>query len=239
VRIDMGEYTEKFSVTRLIGSPPGYVGYEEGGQLTEAVRRKPYSIVLLDEVEKAHPDVLNVLLQLLDDGRLTDSKGVTVDFSNTLVVMTSNVAAHEIAAFTTGKDEQAIGAGWDELSATVMERLKQHFKPEFLNRIDDIVVFHTLTHGQVQEIARLQMQAPAERLKAQQVELEVTEAAYSLLAELGYDVSFGARPMRRAIMNNVINPVAGMVISGELPPGSTVVVDAADGEFSFNVRSGG
>jgi ATP-dependent Clp protease ATP-binding subunit ClpA len=170
---------------------------------------------------------------------LTDSKGVTVDFSNTLVVMTSNVAAHEIAAFTTGKDEQAIGAGWDELSATVMERLKQHFKPEFLNRIDDIVVFHTLTHGQVQEIARLQMQAPAERLKAQQVELEVTEAAYSLLAELGYDVSFGARPMRRAIMNNVINPVAGMVISGELPPGSTVVVDAADGEFSFNVRSGG
>ncbi|MBN2082586.1 AAA family ATPase [bacterium] len=234
VRIDMGEYTEKFSVTRLIGSPPGYVGYEEGGQLTEAVRRKPYSIVLLDELEKAHPDVLNVLLQLLDDGRLTDSKGVTVDFANTLVVMTSNVAAHEIAQFTADKDEAAIEAGYGELRELVLRRLKDHFKPEFLNRIDDIVVFHTLTHEQVKQIARLQMRAPAERLMAQGITLQVTDAAYDVLAEHGYDAAFGARPMRRAIMTDVINPLAGRVIAGEFADGTTVVVDAdADGGIVF------
>jgi len=226
VRIDMGEYTEKFSVTRLIGSPPGYVGYEEGGQLTEAVRRKPYSIVLLDELEKAHPDVLSVLLQMLDDGRLTDSKGVTVDFSNTIVVMTSNVAAHEIAAATTGKTETEIEAAWPEVTTLVMQRLKEQFRPEFLNRIDDIVVFHTLTHDQVREIARLQMRAPAQRLADQGITLKVTDAAYDLLADLGYDASFGARPMRRAIMSTVINPIAGKVIAGDYGPGTAVTVDA-------------
>ncbi len=227
VRIDMGEYTEKFSVTRLIGSPPGYVGYEEGGQLTEAVRRRPYSIVLLDELEKAHPDVLNVLLQLLDDGRLTDSKGVTVDFSNTLVVMTSNIAAHEIADFTQGKDEMMLQLAWPSLSSMVMERLKQHFKPEFLNRIDEIVVFHTLTHKQVSEIARLQMRAPAQRLEAQGITLKVRDAAYDYLAQVGYDVSFGARPMRRAIMRELVNPLSEKVILGEFKAGDTVLVDAA------------
>ena len=236
VRIDMGEYGEKFSTTRLIGSPPGYVGYEEGGQLTEAVRRRPYSIVLLDEIEKAHPDVLNVLLQLLDDGRLTDSKGVTVDFSNTIVVMTSNVAAHEIAQFTSGKGEDEIEARWDELSGMVLERLKAQFRPEFINRVDDIVVFHTLTHKQVKDIARLQMCGPAQRLEAQGITLEVSDAAYSHLAEAGYDVSFGARPMRRAIMREVVNPVAGKVIAEEVQAGQSVRVDAgADGGLEFTV----
>ena len=234
VRIDMGEYTEKFSVTRLIGSPPGYVGYEEGGQLTEAVRRKPYSIVLLDELEKAHPDVLNVLLQLLDDGRLTDSKGVTVDFSNTLVVMTSNVAAHEIAGLTEGKNEEQITAAYGELNDLVLKRLKEFFKPEFLNRIDEIIVFHALTHEQVKRIARLQMQAPADRLAAQGIILEVTDAAYGVLADLGYDAAFGARPMRRAIMSNVINPIAGGVIAGDYSAGDTVQVDAVDGKLKIS-----
>jgi ATP-dependent Clp protease ATP-binding subunit ClpB len=235
VRIDMGEYTEKFSVTRLIGSPPGYVGYEEGGQLTEAVRRKPYSIVLLDEIEKAHPDVLNVLLQLLDDGRLTDSKGVTVDFANTIVVMTSNVAGHEIAAFTEHKDDEQIAAGYEKLREIVMQRLKEHFKPEFLNRIDDIVVFHTLTHEQVKQIARLQMQGPAARLKEQGIGLEISDSAYDLLAERGYDTAFGARPMRRAIMTLIVNPIAGKVIAGDYRPGDTVEVDTgSDGELEFS-----
>ena len=238
VRIDMGEYTEKFSVTRLIGSPPGYVGYEEGGQLTEAVRRKPYSIVLLDEIEKAHPDVLNVLLQLLDDGRLTDSRGVTVDFSNTLVVMTSNVAAHEIAGFTHGRDETEIQLQWPELTALVLDRLKQHFKPEFLNRIDEIVVFHTLTHAQVRQIAQLQMRAPMQRLAEQGITLEISAAAYDYLARIGYDAAFGARPMRRAIMREVVNPIAGAVISGEYAQGATVVVDAAADGSRLEFRAG-
>jgi ATP-dependent Clp protease ATP-binding subunit ClpA len=225
VRIDMGEYTEKFSVTRLIGSPPGYVGYEEGGQLTEAVRRRPYSIVLLDELEKAHPDVLNVLLQVLDDGRLTDSKGVTVSFQNTIIVMTSNVAAHEIAAQTENKSDDELEREWQELSAMVLGQLKQYFKPEFLNRIDEIVVFHTLTHEQIKAIARLQMRGPAERLAEQGIKLEVTDAAYDFLAESGYDSAFGARPMRRVIARELVNPIAQRVIAGEYQPGDVVLVD--------------
>jgi ATP-dependent Clp protease ATP-binding subunit ClpC len=225
VRIDMGEYTEKFSVTRLIGSPPGYVGYEEGGQLTEAVRRKPYSIVLLDELEKAHPDVLNVLLQVLDDGRLTDSKGVTVSFQNTIIVMTSNVAAHRIADFTEGKSEHEIEAQWPQLQASVLEELKRAFKPEFLNRIDDIVVFHALTREQIKQIARLQLRGPSARLKEQGIELEVGDGALERLAELGYDPSFGARPMRRAIARELVNPIAERVISGEFSAGDKVIAD--------------
>ena len=237
VRIDMGEYTEKFSVTRLIGSPPGYVGYEEGGQLTEAVRRKPYSIVLLDELEKAHPDVLNVLLQVLDDGRLTDSKGVTVDFANTIIVMTSNIAAHEIAAFTEGKAEDEIRAQWGKLTVLVMSRLKEHFKPEFLNRIDEIVVFHTLTHAQVKQIARLQMEGALARLREQGIELEVSDEAYGHLAEIGYDAAFGARPMRRAIAKSVVNPIAEKVIAGEFKKGDTILVDAGpDGTLTIARR---
>ena len=240
VRIDMSEYGEKFSTSRLVGSPPGYVGYEEGGQLTEAVRRRPYSIVLLDELEKAHPDVLNILLQVLDDGRLTDSKGVTVSFANTLIVMTSNVAAHEIAASTLGKTEEEIAAAWPALNEMVLARLKDHFRPEFLNRIDEIIVFHSLTHAQVREIARLQMAGPIARLAEQGITLEVSDAALDFLADEGYDPSFGARPMRRAISRHVVNPIAGGVISGEYKSGDVVVVDGPGeqgGELRIVVRT--
>ncbi|UNM09878.1 MAG: AAA family ATPase [Planctomycetales bacterium] len=225
VRIDMGEYTEKFSVTRLIGSPPGYVGYEEGGQLTEAVRRRPYSIVLLDEIEKAHPDVLNVLLQLLDDGRLTDSKGVTVNFANTIVVMTSNIAAHEIADFTDNRTESELEAAWPELSKRVLDELRRHFKPEFVNRIDEVVVFHTLTREQVKRIARLQLRGTEERLAEKGITLRLTDSAWDLLAEQGYDRSFGARPMRRAIARLIVNPLSSLLIAQELPEGSVVQLD--------------
>jgi ATP-dependent Clp protease ATP-binding subunit ClpC len=237
VRIDMGEYTEKFSVTRLIGSPPGYVGYEEGGQLTEAVRRRPYSIVLLDEIEKAHPDVLNVLLQLLDDGRLTDSKGVTVNFANTIVVMTSNIAAHEIAEFTDERSEEELEAQWPELSRLVLEQLRRQFKPEFVNRIDEVVVFHTLTREQVKRIARLQLRGTEERLAQKGVTLRLTEAAWDVLAMQGYDRSFGARPMRRAIARLIVNPLSTLLIGEELPAGSVVQIDA-DGAGGLSLSSG-
>jgi len=226
VRIDMSEYGEKFSTTRLVGAPPGYVGYEEGGQLTEAVRRRPFSILLLDEIEKAHPDVWNVLLQVLDDGRLTDAKGVTVDFKNTVIVMTSNIASGEIAELTADKTEAQLEEGYPVLRSRVMERLKDYFKPELLNRIDEIVVFHTLTRAQAADIARLQMTELAERLDEQGMKLEVTDAAYEHLAEAGYDTTFGARPMRRAIQREVANPIAGKVIAGEIEKGDTVRVDA-------------
>jgi len=226
VRIDMSEYGEKFSTTRLVGAPPGYVGYEEGGQLTEAVRRRPFSILLLDEIEKAHPDVWNVLLQVLDDGRLTDAKGVTVDFKNTVIVMTSNIASGEIAELTADKTEAQLEEGYPVLRSRVMERLKDYFKPELLNRIDEIVVFHTLTRAQAADIARLQMAELAERLDEQGMKLEVTDAAYEHLAEAGYDTTFGARPMRRAIQREVANPIAGKVIAGEIEKGDTVRVDA-------------
>jgi ATP-dependent Clp protease ATP-binding subunit ClpB len=219
---------EKHSVSRLVGAPPGYVGYEEGGYLTEAVRRRPYSVILLDEVEKAHPDVFNILLQVLDDGRLTDSKGVTVNFAHTLIVMTSNVAAHEIASFTLGKTEGEIAAGWPELTGLVLRQLKEHFRPEFLNRIDELIVFHSLTHSQVREIARLQLGGPTERLAAQGITLDVTDSALDFLADEGYDPSFGARPMRRAIAKLVVNPIASRVISGEFKSGDVVVDDGSE-----------
>lgn len=236
VRIDMSEYGEKFSVTRLVGAPPGYVGYEEGGQLTEAVRRRPYSIVLLDEIEKAHPDVWNVLLQVLDDGRLTDSKGVTVDFKNTVIVMTSNIASAEIAEFTDGKTEEQLEASYSILSARVMDALKNYFKPELLNRIDEIVVFHTLTRAQAAAIARLQMREVADRMAEQGITLDVTDAAYELLAERGYETAFGARPMRRAIQRDVANKIALKIISGAIEKGETARVDAKDGEISIEVE---
>ncbi|MEP0814655.1 MAG: AAA family ATPase [bacterium] len=231
VRIDMSEYGEKFSTTRLVGAPPGYVGYEEGGQLTEAVRRRPYSIVLLDEIEKAHPDVWNVLLQVLDDGRLTDSKGVTVDFKNTVIVMTSNIASDEIAAFTADKTEEQLDASYPILVSRVMDRLKDTIRPEFLNRIDEIVVFHTLTRGQAADIARLQVAELAARLAEQGITLEVTDAAYAELAERGYDATFGARPMRRVIQRDVANAIASKMIAGLVAKGAKVRVDAKDGEL--------
>jgi ATP-dependent Clp protease ATP-binding subunit ClpB len=220
VRIDMSEYMEKHTVSRLIGAPPGYVGYDEGGQLTEAVRRRPYAVVLLDEVEKAHPDVFNVLLQLLDDGRLTDGQGRTVDFANAVLIMTSNLGA----------------GGPDEV---VMHAVRQHFRPEFLNRIDEIVMFHRLGREHIGEIVALQVEHLRERLSDRGLGLELTAAARDHLAETGYDPDFGARPLKRVLQRQVADPIALGVLKGEYHDGDVVVVDAsADGELVFSRRTG-
>ena len=208
VRIDMSEYMEKHSVSRLVGAPPGYVGYDEGGQLTEAVRRRPYSVVLLDEIEKAHPDVFNVLLQLMDDGRLTDGQGRTVDFKNTVVIMTSNVAG-----------------GIEGVQAT--------FKPEFVNRLDEIVEFHQLTREEIGRIVELQVAALAARVREKGVEIELTEDARTLLGNLGYDPTYGARPLKRVIQKQLVDRLALKLLEGEFAPGDAVRVDAADGELEF------
>ena len=216
VRIDMSEYMEKHSVSRLVGAPPGYVGYDEGGQLTEAVRRRPYAVVLLDEVEKAHPDVFNVLLQLLDDGRLTDGQGRTVDFTNTVLIMTSN-----------------LGGGADE--AVVMNVVRNHFKPEFLNRIDEIVVFHRLGEAHIERIVEIQVEQLRQRLAERNLGLELSEAALAHIATVGYDPDFGARPLKRVIQREVSDPIALALLKGEFDDGDIVVVDAsADGELTFS-----
>ena len=225
VRIDMSEFMEKHSVSRLIGAPPGYVGYEEGGTLTEAVRRKPYSVLLLDEVEKAHPDVFNVLLQVLDDGRLTDGQGRTVDFKNTVIVMTSNLGSHQIMQMV-GQDSAAIrDAVWVEV--------KQHFRPEFLNRIDETVVFHALDRAHIESIARIQLKALEARLAKMDMQLEVSPAALAELAKVGFDPVFGARPLKRAIQQRIENPVAKLILQGRFGPKDVIPVDLADSDFSF------
>jgi len=222
VRIDMSEYMEKHAVSRLIGAPPGYVGYDEGGQLTEAVRRRPYSVVLFDEIEKAHPDVFNTLLQLLDDGRLTDGQGRTVDFKNTVIIMTSNIGSIVF--------EQADLSG-DEKREAVMRAMRQHFRPEFLNRIDDIVVFHPLQREQIRSIVDVQLTRLASRLVEKRIQLDLTDAARDILAERGYDPSYGARPLRRAIQRLVLDPMAMEIIEGRVREGDRVQADAnADGE---------
>jgi ATP-dependent Clp protease ATP-binding subunit ClpB len=211
----MSEYQEKHNVSRLVGAPPGYVGYEEGGQLTEAVRRRPYAVVLLDEVEKAHPDVFNVLLQLLDDGRLTDGQGRTVDFTNTVLIMTSN-----------------LGGGADE--PVVMNMVRNHFKPEFLNRIDEIVVFHRLGEAHIERIVAIQVEQLRGRLAERGLGLELAEAALAHIARTGYDPDFGARPLKRVIQREVSDPVALTLLKGEYHDGDIVVVDAtADGTLTF------
>ncbi|QUP54028.1 ATP-dependent chaperone ClpB [Ralstonia syzygii] len=225
IRIDMSEFMEKHSVSRLIGAPPGYVGYEEGGYLTEAVRRKPYSVVLLDEVEKAHPDVFNVLLQVLDDGRLTDGQGRTVDFKNTVIVMTSNLGSQMIQQMATEPLDVIKGAVWQEV--------KTHFRPEFLNRIDEVVVFHALDQTHIESIARIQLQRLAARLAHMDLTLEITDAAVAKLASAGYDPVFGARPLKRAIQQQIENPVARMILEGRFAPKDVVPVDYHDGHFSF------
>ncbi|MCE2690052.1 MAG: ATP-dependent chaperone ClpB [Rubrivivax sp.] len=225
VRIDMSEFMEKHSVSRLIGAPPGYVGYEEGGTLTEAVRRKPYSVLLLDEVEKAHPDVFNVLLQVLDDGRLTDGQGRTVDFKNTVIVMTSNLGSHQIMQMA-GQDSAAIrDAVWVEV--------KQHFRPEFLNRIDETVVFHALDAAHIASIAKIQLKALEARLAKMDMQLEVSPAALAELAKVGFDPVFGARPLKRAIQQRIENPVAKLILQGRFGPKDVIPVDLADSDFSF------
>ncbi|MFO1251599.1 MAG: ATP-dependent chaperone ClpB [Inhella sp.] len=225
VRIDMSEFMEKHSVSRLIGAPPGYVGYDEGGYLTEAVRRKPYSVLLLDEVEKAHPDVFNVLLQVLDDGRLTDGQGRTVDFKNTVIVMTSNLGSQHIMALA--------GQGDEVVREAVMHEVKAHFRPEFLNRIDETVVFHALGQEHIKSIARIQLRHLEQRLAAQEMKLEVSEAALDELAKVGFDPVFGARPLKRAIQQRIENPVAKLILQGKFGPKDIVPVDVADGAFSF------
>ena len=225
IRIDMSEFMEKHTVSRLIGAPPGYVGYDEGGTLTEAVRRKPYSVVLLDEVEKAHPDVFNVLLQVLDDGRLTDGQGRTVDFKNTVIVMTSNLGSHLIMSMAGQSSEDIRDAVWGEV--------KQHFRPEFLNRIDETVVFHALDQQHIESIARIQLQALEARLAKMDMALDVSPEALAEIAKVGFDPVFGARPLKRAIQQRIENPVAKLILEGRFGPKDTIPVTLEQGEFSF------
>jgi len=225
VRIDMSEYMEKHSVSRLIGAPPGYIGYDEGGQLTEAVRRRPYSVVLFDEIEKAHPDVFNVLLQLLDDGRLTDGQGRTVDFRNAVIIMTSNLGSNYISALSGNEDE---------MRARVNEALRANFRPEFLNRIDETVIFKALTRDQIGQIVEIQLATVAKRLEQRQIGILVTPAAKEWLGNRGYDPVFGARPLKRLIQKEVLDPLAFKVLSGELHDGETVTVDAHAGKLFFH-----
>ena len=221
VRIDMSEYMEKFAVSRLVGAPPGYVGYEEGGQLTEAVRRRPYQVVLLDEIEKAHPDVFNVLLQVLDDGRLTDSQGRTVDFKNTIIIMTSNIGSAAIAA----SGARSGDAAYEQMKREVTETLGSHFRPEFLNRVDEIIVFHALTEADLEEIVGLLVADLAGRLAGQDIVLELTDAARALLVREGTDPAFGARPLKRTIQRFVENPLARSIVAGEFKPGDRITAD--------------
>ena len=227
IRIDMSEYMEKHSVARLIGAPPGYIGYEEGGQLTEAVRRRPYSVVLLDEVEKAHPDVFNVLLQVLDDGRLTDGHGRTVDFRNTVIIMTSNLGSQQI-------QKMAGEENYHAMKSAVMQVVGEHFRPEFVNRVDDIVVFHALTMEQIREIAAIQLQSLQQRLLDRDIRLELTDAALNRLAEAGFDPVYGARPLKRAIQQRIENSLAEQILAGVFAPGDAVLVDVDGDEFVFS-----
>ena len=232
IRIDMSEFMEKHSVARMIGAPPGYVGYEEGGYLTEAVRRRPYSLILLDEVEKAHPDVFNVLLQVLDDGRLTDGQGRTVDFKNTVVVMTSNLGSEVIQSM-------AGEARYEEMKRAVLSIVSQHFRPEFLNRIDDVVVFHPLGREHLGGIAKIQLESLRHRLAEMDLQLAVSDSALLLLTEQGFDPVYGARPLKRAIQHGIENPLAQRLLQGSYVSGDTVLVDAAHGEFSFGRQDPG
>lgn len=227
VRIDMSEYSEKFAVTRLIGAPPGYVGYDEGGQLTEAIRRRPYSVILLDEMEKAHPEVFNVLLQMLDDGRLTDGQGRTVDFRNTVVIMTSNLGSHH---FRDGLLEQG---EFERIKDAVLGEVRQYFRPEFINRLDDIVVFRPLGAAEIKQIVRLQVNMLAERLKDRRITIEVDDSALTELATTGFDPAYGARPLKRAIQRDLMNPLAMRLLSGEIRDGQTVRVRFENGQYTF------
>ncbi len=237
-RIDMSEYGEKHSVARLIGAPPGYVGYEEGGQLTEAVRRRPYSVVLFDEIEKAHPEVFNALLQLLDDGRLTDGQGRTVDFRNTLVVMTSNIGSPIIQEFFTGQGgakaaSDAESPAYKAMEERVLGELRQHFRPEFLNRLDEIVVFRSLLEAEIGKIVDIQIERLKKRLVAQHLELEFEPAARDLLAKEGFDPVFGARPLKRAIQREVLDKLSLDLLDGRFKEGDRLVAKAKGGTLEF------
>ena len=226
LQVDMSEYMEKHSVSRLVGSPPGYIGYDEGGQLTESVRRKPYSVLLLDEIEKAHPDVFNILLQILEEGKLTDAQGRRVDFRNTIVIMTSNIGAAQISknqgfGFSVGDEN---GLSYDEMKSRVMGELKKVFRPELLNRIDEIIVFHKLEKSEIMSIVDMMLKRLREQMANHQVTIELTEAARELLVDKGYDPAMGARPLRRAIQRYIEDPLADYVLGRQLEPGSTILV---------------
>ena len=223
----MSEYQERHSVSRLIGAPPGYIGYEEGGQLTEAVRHKPYSVVLLDEIEKAHPDVFNVMLQILDDGRVTDAQGHTVDFKNSVIIMTSNIGSQYILDIA-GDDSR-----YEEMQGRVMDTMRTSFRPEFLNRIDEIIIFHPLQRQQLRQIVLLQIQHLVERLAERKMSLKLTEAAVDFLAEVGFDPVYGARPLKRAIQRELETQLAKGILRGEFNDGDTIFVDIENERLTF------
>jgi ATP-dependent Clp protease ATP-binding subunit ClpC len=238
----MSEYMEKHSVSRLVGSPPGYVGYDEGGQLTEAVRRRPYSVLLLDEIEKAHPDVFNILLQILEDGRLTDAQGRKVDFRNTIVIMTSNIGAGTISknvALGFGVGDES-GLSYEDMKERIMGELKKVFRPELLNRIDEVIVFHKLTKDEILEIVELMMRRVREQISTHEVAIELSDSAKELLVEKGYDPAMGARPLRRAIQRYIEDPLADFVLGSDLKPGVTIVVDRkGEGEEEVSITLAG
>lgn len=242
IRIDMSEYMEKHAVSRLIGSPPGYVGHEEGGQLTEKVRRNPYSVVLFDEIEKAHPDVFNILLQILDDGRLTDSKGRTVDFKNTIVIMTSNVGAtkinkEKVLGFSTSKDnESKMKDSYEKMKENIMAELKKIFRPEFLNRIDDIIVFHSLVESHIAQIVKLMTKDLIQRLKSMEIDFEMSEEAIKLISESGFDLEYGARPLKRAIQKELEDQLSEAILRGDVKKGSTVIAETVDNKIVFKCK---
>lgn len=225
IRIDMSEFMEKHTVSRLIGAPPGYIGYDEGGYLTEAVRRKPYSVILLDEVEKAHPDVFNILLQVLDDGRLTDGQGRTVDFKNTVIIMTSNLASQMI--------QDKANEDYQILKLAVMGEVKNYFKPEFINRIDEVVVFHALAEKNIQSIANIQLDRLRNRLLSMEMKIEFTEEAIKQVAQAGFDMVYGARPLKRAIQSEIENPLAKKILNGEFSGKDNIQVNFDKNKFTF------
>ncbi|HLO89164.1 MAG TPA: AAA family ATPase, partial [Nostocaceae cyanobacterium] len=231
VRLDMSEYMEKHAVSRLVGAPPGYIGYEEGGQLSEAIRRHPYSVVLLDEVEKAHPDVFNILLQVLDDGRITDSQGRTVDFRNTVIVMTSNIGSEHILDVS-GDDSQ-----YETMRKRVTDALRKHFRPEFINRVDDIIIFHALSRGEMRHIIRIQLKRVENLLREQKISLEISANACDYLVEASYDPVYGARPLKRAIQREVENPIATKLLENTFVPGDTILIDLGENGLVFSKKT--
>jgi ATP-dependent Clp protease ATP-binding subunit ClpB len=234
IRIDMSEYQEKHTTARLLGAPPGYIGYEEGGQLTEAVRRRPYCVILFDEIEKAHADVFNVLLQLLDDGRLTDGQGRTVDFKNTIVIMTSNIGSHRILEYRGSFS----GESYQRMKEAVLDEMRRHFRPEFLNRVDEVIVFHSLSEEHLKQIVDIQLGRLRKRLAERHIELELTDAARAHLAQVGYDPAYGARPLKRVITKELETALGLRILKGEIRDGQRVRIDYDDRkrELTFKVR---
>ena len=228
IRIDMSEYMDKHNVSRLIGAPPGYVGYEEGGQLTEAIRRRPYAVILFDEIEKAHPDVFNIFLQILDDGRVTDAQGRTVDFKNSIIIMTSNIGSQYILDIS-GDDSR-----YDEMRNRVMEAMRNSFRPEFLNRLDELIIFHSLQKSELRNIVQLQVDRLRQRLTDRKMALKLSSAALDFLAEVGYDPVFGARPLKRAIQRELETQIAKAILRGDFSDGDTIFVDVQNERLAFN-----